>query len=91
VGNQQTPMTSPASAAFKQEFLSRKKILQEDTNVTTLTISFTSSPSPNYKGSLTQVFKSFESFKKIDTENEAAKQAINWLSKNMGLKWSDFK
>lgn len=59
--------------------------------ITTLTISFTSSPSPKYNGNLTQVFKSFESFKKIDTENEAAKQAINWLNKNMGLKWSDFK
>jgi len=31
MGNQQTPMTSPASAAFEQEFLSRKKTLQEDT------------------------------------------------------------
>jgi hypothetical protein len=31
MGNQQTPMTSPASEAFKQEFLSRKKTLQEDT------------------------------------------------------------
>ena len=53
--------------------------------------SFTSNPSQKYNGSLTQVFKSPESFKKIDTENDVARQALNWLNKNMGLKWSDFK
>ena len=51
----------------------------------------TSSPSSKYTGVLTQTFKSPELYKKIDTENDAAKQALNWLTKNMGLKWSDFK
>jgi len=66
----------------------------QDTNkkfITTLTISFTSNPSENYRGSLTQKFTSYPHFKKIDAENDVAKKTLEWLSRNMGLKWIDFK
>lgn len=59
--------------------------------ITTLKISFISSPSEQYKGSLTQQFSSYPQFKKIDAENEAAKMTLDWLKKNMGLRWIDFK
>ncbi len=59
--------------------------------VTTLNLSFTSNPSVNYKGNLNQTFISHPQFKKIDSENEAAKMTLDWLKKNMGLKWIDFK
>ena len=66
----------------------------QDTNkkfITTLNLSFTSTPSQNYKGSLNQTFTSYPQFKKIDAENEAARMTLDWLKKNMGLKWIDFK
>ena len=59
--------------------------------ITTLTLTFTSNPSSTYKGSLTQQFSSYPQYKKIDAENEVAKMTLEWLKKNMGLKWIDFK
>lgn len=66
----------------------------QDTNkkfITTLNLSFTESPSEQYKGSLIQRFSSSPQFKKIDAENEAAKITLEWLKRNMGLRWIDFK
>ena len=59
--------------------------------ITTLNLSFTSTPTSTYKGSLTQQFVSRPQYKKIDAENEAARMTLDWLKINMGLKWIDFK
>lgn len=59
--------------------------------ITILKLSFTSSPSEQYKGILTQTFTSYPQYKLKDAENEASRMALDWLKKNMGLRWIDFK
>lgn len=59
--------------------------------ITSLNLSFTSNPSEKYRGNLIQQFSSSPQFKKIDAENEASRITLEWLKKNMGLKWIDFK
>jgi dsRNA-specific ribonuclease len=59
--------------------------------VTSLQLHFDNSPCEKYVGKLDMEFKSNPSFKKIDSENDVAKQTLDWLSKECKLNWIDFK
>ena len=66
---------------------------QDDTRkfITSLQIHFDNSPCDRYLGKIDMEFKSTPSFKKIDAENDVAKQALNWLCKDCKLNWIDCK